>query len=358
VALCLLLALVPSEASSGCTDSAATNFDASADTDDGGCAYNCNALITNTGAPAGARCFIFADGKWPTDLTGAADEGIITVTPGEHWIVQGHPTGGPKLAPAVQSLSDTRFAVVGAGTALDLRYTGLDATASGAGPARIDECKTRACGGGVAASNAKIRIVGCTFSDTSASFGGAVLAVASSTVLIERSTFTKPSGTKGGALFVQDSDLTVLSSSFHRAQAQTQSGGGIWTHGSLVNISDCSFDHCTSGGAPALGDAVYLGCDTGSCQPVMIRGTRFQPFDKEKTAVIGGSWLATVGGCAEHPCEAGFSCSYQNYSLWCDRCPDKTVGQDGLTCLTCEAGKQAAARPSLPPLPRSHLQRQ
>jgi hypothetical protein len=88
-----------------------------------------------------------------------------------------------------------------------------------------------------------------------------------------------------------------------------------------------------------LGDAVYLGCDTGNCQPVMIRGTRFQPFNKEQTAVIDGSWLATVGGCAEHPCEAGFSCSYQNYSLWCDRCPDKTVGQDGLICLPCEAGK-------------------
>ena len=77
VALCLLLALVPSEASSGCTDSAATNFDASADTDDGGCAYNCNTLITSTGAPAGARCFIFADGKWPTDLTGVTESLLL-----------------------------------------------------------------------------------------------------------------------------------------------------------------------------------------------------------------------------------------------------------------------------------------
>ena len=40
----------------------------------------------------------------------------------------------------------------------------------------------------------------------------------------------------------------------------------------------------------------------------------------------------TQGGCQQHPCAVGSSCSYANYSLSCQDCPGQTVGQDGISC--------------------------
>jgi hypothetical protein len=233
-----LLALQRVHGLSGCTDPAATNFVPTAPTDDGSCAYKCDSLKIKTGAPAGAKCFIFTGGQWPVGLTGKAVADVITVPPGERWIVQGKPTGGVKDAPAVPPLTNTRIFVIGASTGLDLRYTGLDATAATTGPPTLSDCSGRSertCGGAVAASNAEVHITGCRIS-SSASYGGAVFAV-ESTILIERSLFSKTQGAKGGALFVKDSSLTVLGSTFDHTHSETQAGGGIWAATSRVNIS-------------------------------------------------------------------------------------------------------------------------
>eukprot|EP01047_Picozoa_sp_COSAG01_P088752 COSAG01_NODE_21038_length_921_cov_1.188564_1_plen_184_part_01 len=68
---------------SGCTDSAADNFEPGAVVDDGGCAYSCEALVARLGAPNGSHCSIYdlAAGTW----TGRPSNGAV---------VQGRPAAG------------------------------------------------------------------------------------------------------------------------------------------------------------------------------------------------------------------------------------------------------------------------
>jgi hypothetical protein len=68
---------------SGCTDSAADNFEPGAVVDDGSCAYSCEALVARLGAPNGTHCSIYdlAAGTW----TGRPSNGAV---------VQGRPAAG------------------------------------------------------------------------------------------------------------------------------------------------------------------------------------------------------------------------------------------------------------------------
>jgi hypothetical protein len=60
------------------------------------------------------------------------------------------------------------------------------------------------------------------------------------------------------------------------------------------------------------------------CGQVLISDRSFTPFDQIKTVYFDTSWLSTVGGCGEHPCATGHSCTYAQYSRNCTACPAST----------------------------------
>jgi Ca2+-binding EF-hand superfamily protein len=56
-------------------------------------------------------------------------------------------------------------------------------------------------------------------------------------------------------------------------------------------------------------------------------------------------------GCSAHPCEPGYSCSYEDYTLRCTQCGESVAGVplisvDGLECISCKAGTEASANRS------------
>ena len=80
-----------------------------------------------------------------------------------------------------------------------------------------------------------------------------------------------------------------------------------------------------------IGGALYL----REPASVKIVETTFTPFvDGSATVFISGR----LGGCAEHPCDPGFSCSYDKYSITCTPCEFPLVSTDGLSCVACLAG--------------------
>eukprot|EP01046_Picozoa_sp_COSAG06_P038060 COSAG06_NODE_4358_length_4332_cov_1.458540_2_plen_585_part_00 len=48
--------------------------------------------------------------------------------------------------------------------------------------------------------------------------------------------------------------------------------------------------------------------------------------------------MNALGGCEQYPCDKGFGCTYQQYSLVCVACPDNSL-TDGISCTPCPAGQ-------------------
>eukprot|EP01043_Picozoa_sp_COSAG02_P085528 COSAG02_NODE_23158_length_728_cov_1.081081_1_plen_188_part_01 len=86
------------DGTSACTDSAASNYNPSASTEDGSCTYGPCPLLNSKLNRSGANCFLAdASGAWAPGWPGANTDpapGSLTLTNSEKWIIQGLP-GAP-----------------------------------------------------------------------------------------------------------------------------------------------------------------------------------------------------------------------------------------------------------------------
>jgi hypothetical protein len=112
-------------------------------------------------------------------------------------------------------------------------------------------------------------------------------------------------GVMGGAIHLEAACMAKLDHVHFQANTALIRGGGISTIMASVDMASCTFAHNQ---AAALGAQVYLE------QPVSVKilDTEFDPFVDGGQAVFFGGRLA---GCTEHPCDPGFSCAYEKYSL-------------------------------------------
>eukprot|EP01049_Picozoa_sp_SAG25_P001092 SAG25_NODE_43_length_19261_cov_111.931218_9_plen_1166_part_00 len=309
--------------STNCTDSAAINFSPGVETDDGSCKYTQDHLRDKE-RKAGATCHIFTNGTWPSGLTGGADaQRTITAPANSPWIVQGKSLcWGSNAHPKAQPIE---YHFVGNTEAdLTLRYVRVKSS-------------NRTKGVGVRLSGAVGTLWAVIFDATnSAQYGGAIYAGEGSTLSVTMGVFSQTSALQGGAIFALSSTLTVSRSTFRATRAQTHGGGAIYAAKCpTVTISGSRFDGCIAEDEKG-GTALFL----VGCSQILISDSSFTPFDQIKTVYFDTSWLSTVGGCSEHPCATGYSCTYTQYSRNCTACPPSTVGTDGLACTFCAPGKE------------------
>ena len=305
--------LSPAESQSGCTDSGASNFLATVTNEDGSCEYVrpvdgvCPQLAQKVGAPVGAKCYMYAQGGdlWGDELASLASTGPQsrkTLTVDGAWIVQGVPqAGGTMLTPQGPELQ-YRFSVGsddgGEGDDLTLRYAKL--TTDGSGQTPSGGCL-------LLQQHAVARLHGVMFTEkaSNARTGGAIYANRSSVLEVAYSVFGASQSLKGGGINADAASVSVTACQFVKAVAMSHEGGGIYCiNCAKVHVVDTVFDGCTANGDKG-GDALAL----ESCTDILIKGTAFIPFNPIKSVYFNSSWLQTVGGCAEHPCEAGFGCT-------------------------------------------------
>ena len=324
-------------ANSGCTDSAATNYDPSISVDDGMCNYTANNLRRVFG-DSSSTCYIRGRQGWPQNLTA---EHTSTIPQQTVWIVQGKPDAGDPLQPGrVAPGTDTDLSMrfdVTSQARLVLRYVKM----VGAPGNGLD-------GGGISAHGATVEVWGSVFNpkDGHPLHGGAIYAKQSS-VTIVWTMFTGTTAVCGGAIYFdhgKGSTLAVAESVFAgavatgiSAQEGSAGGGAIWASEAAITLSAVAFKNCQAKdrlGSSYRGDSLLcLGCTS-----ILINDTTFVPFGKDFTVQYNTSWLATVGGCDEHRCSPGHSCTYSNYSLKCTACPKGTFSTDGLSCAPCAPG--------------------
>jgi hypothetical protein len=122
--------------------------------------------------------------------------------------------------------------------------------------------------------------------------------------------------------------LTVFSCYFEGNTAG-EVGGAIGLELATIAITLSSF---VANQAAVLGAALHID------QPhkVKILETTFDPFVEGALVVFIGGRL---GGCAQHRCDTGHSCSYDEYSLHCAPCPQHQMSVQGLQCESCPAGR-------------------
>jgi hypothetical protein len=340
-ALCALAEEV--EDNSGCTDTAATNFKPLAAVDDGSCEYTCEAL-QRAEQMDGAACHIYRDGAYEPDLKppNATVPGYrsntVIVDAGNSLIVQGLPLSGANGSNPCAQLNDCaqlpfRFQLT-EGASLTVRYVIFHTQYD-----NIPE------GGGVYTNGGKVTMFAVAVDSTLEALEGGVIKALNSVVRVTLALFDGNFGVTGGAVWAKESNLTLNRVTFRKSRGGLHPGGCLWAENcSQVNITGSVFDHCTVETESKTGSALYLaGSDPRyEVHPTdhryLIVETSFTPFDAKTTVACNTSWLSSMGGCAEHPCEAGYGCSYREYSIWCDKCDPKLVGKDGLKCDTCPAG--------------------
>eukprot|EP01047_Picozoa_sp_COSAG01_P068973 COSAG01_NODE_10091_length_2252_cov_3.104041_1_plen_470_part_10 len=314
-----------------CTDSAATNFKRRAVLDDGSCVYT-ETHLRQQERKVLATCHIFDNGAWPAALTGGADAHRAIAAPaGRTWIVQGKPLRGRRASayntqPLVQPLAYRFTASLGAD--ITLRYVLITDSAGIFG--------SQPKGAGLWLSGGVGTLTAVAFDQSiTSSRGGAIYAGESSTLSVTMGVFEQTSAQFGGAIYASLSTLTVSRSTFRATRAQTHGGGAIYADKCPnVTISESRFDGCTAEDEKG-GMALFL----QGCSQILISGSSFTPFDQTKTVYFDTSWLSTVGGCGEHPCATGHSCTYAQYSRNCTACPASTFSTDGIICLPCAAGQ-------------------
>eukprot|EP01043_Picozoa_sp_COSAG02_P035268 COSAG02_NODE_2514_length_8624_cov_12.683050_2_plen_680_part_00 len=123
--------------------------------------------------------------------------------------------------------------------------------------------------------------------------------------------------------------MKISNSIFETNMAGTVGGGiACGPAGVRLEMHENSFTDNT-----ALADGAALYMETPAS--VRISDTVLEPFLPGATTVFISGQL---GGCSEHPCQPGFSCGYDKYSLTCTRCAFPQVSPDGLSCAGCLAG--------------------
>jgi hypothetical protein len=152
-----------------------------------------------------------------------------------------------------------------------------------------------------------------------------------------------------GAIFVTASSVWVVDATFdgnkadeHEFMGTRAGSGSIYSDSSTLDVERATVQNNVALGATPVSrmsyaDAVYVST------PIHIRlaSTTFSPFDPVAgTVAITPGAIAGVlmGGCEQHPCNQGEQCSYANYSVSCDPCPDKSYSDDGVMCRFCDQG--------------------
>eukprot|EP01048_Picozoa_sp_COSAG05_P008680 COSAG05_NODE_673_length_7989_cov_2.973638_7_plen_897_part_00 len=350
----------------GCTDSAATNYQPMANVDRGQCAYNNTILRSKLEAPGDTTVYVYA-GAWPDLLVsqvsvqdGCQNPVTLLVPDNGKWIVQGRPLAGAmKREPAVPRETDGtgvhvqelpyRLKVV-AGGELFLRYAAFKSS--------WDSCFHK--GGFLHADGGTARLTGVLFTRSgntvsTAVTGGGIYAENRATVELTMAVFDHLKTSKGGGIFMDTSTLIVTDSKFIAltATAVPRGGSAIKALGSNIRLDGVDFILCQSGNSVV--DFSENNPDFVPSQPgdpmlgLLIKSTQFDPYKIGGSVFVNSSWAKTVGGCAEHPCEPGFSCQYEKSSLQCTQCALGTFGSDGLKCSPCAAGTQPnSVQPEVP----------
>ena len=341
----------------GCTDSAANNFAAAAGTDDGHCRYDDVAsLKAKLGAQSSAEAYIFG-GKWAPGTGGfkpgfPANQSVIDIETGvpgnpdarngnngasgtwtlvvpaaAYWIVQGKPLeGAPKHRAAIPTdgidaaplpVFEWRVHVSHSAT-LNIRYVRL----RGAWGMRFLQ------GGFIYSNGGTVTATATLFAARScaAQRGGSIYAVNQAVVTLSMVAFGKQDASKGSGVYLDTSTLSITNSTFLKVTSNQapHGGAGVLAVGSHVRLERVVFDHC-GGDASDTNSVIQFSAKDGNlCKQsqdgnpyfchqtgdpdvnLTIIGTAFEPFDKASTVVMNTSWLETVGGCSEHPCDKGY----------------------------------------------------
>jgi predicted outer membrane repeat protein len=121
-------------------------------------------------------------------------------------------------------------------------------------------------GAGIHSSRCGASVSGCTFTNNSASLGGAVFESDSIDTIIEDCTFAGNSALSAGALFLSEGDTTVRNCDFASNSAANAGGGAVYVLKGGPTLESCTFDANTAdlyhGGAlyNDAGNPVMLDC--------------------------------------------------------------------------------------------------
>eukprot|EP01047_Picozoa_sp_COSAG01_P002039 COSAG01_NODE_51_length_31472_cov_106.607083_3_plen_4163_part_00 len=147
--------------------------------------------------------------------------------------------------------------------------------------------------------------------------------------------------TAAGAVFTATGvTMTLIDVAFHRNRADGRSSrgsGAIYTGESTVDISYGSIMNNTAeliGISATHSESLFI----FSPKSIKISYTEFAPLlDGAQTVAINPGNIKGVvqGGCEQHPCAMGESCTHSKFSLSCNKCPHETVGINGIECTNC-----------------------
>ena len=145
-------------------------------------------------------------------------------------------------------------------------------------------------------------------------------------------------GSSGADIILTDSALTANTASPHPEDGGLYGAGAAYTQQAHLRLIDTAVqDNTATGGdtitASNFADSLYIQTPL----TIKVKDSSFAPLLWGGKTVtinprIANPGEVTQGGCKQHPCAVGSSCSYANYSLSCQDCPDQTVGQDGIAC--------------------------
>ena len=162
--------------------------------------------------------------------------------------------------------------------------------------------------------------------------GGAIFAF-ETPLIISNTAFVQNSATdSGGALWVGSTSCVVTDSSLGRNSA-VQMGGAVYATDTLLTAERVNLGNNDA----AHGHALYLHTLTPGWK---VFNTTVVPFIQERSVSTA---LTPLQGCAEHPCDPGYSCVFVNFSLFCHRCAPIMMSSTGLSCELCGPGTTATA---------------
>eukprot|EP01046_Picozoa_sp_COSAG06_P022113 COSAG06_NODE_1694_length_8699_cov_57.094767_1_plen_2376_part_10 len=366
---------------SGCMDDWADNYNSAAEVDEGRCAYTCSRLRERggTGPLVPGGCLVYETNGWQryghnnSAVAGGTFPmtGMFSQVPShETWVMQGLAAPGSTNSTPMNIARYPSPILYEGGGNLTLRhiltpsYSRNDGSVrvyldlkSTAGPASVtiahvlpvssrrlflqagvqarvsDSIIARSVSassfGGAYIMGGGVMFLRVRFEDNEAvATGGGAGMIIDGTGTFASCTFTGNRAAKGAAMYVGDGSATVSNSLF-RDNIATQTGGAIATQGDAVLAITLS----EFLGNEAAGDGAAL--HTTNPLSLKIVDTTFDPFlDGAATVFIAGRLAA----CVEHPCDLGYACSYDKYSITCTPCEYPLVSADGLSCRSCLAG--------------------
>ena len=375
----------------GCTDSWSLSYNPLATGSNGSCAFTCAHLQMQADAPD-AECIIYERTirDWvefnPTQRVIFAIGVPTILQPDKHHLVVG-----------VSTRFGSKLVVDGANLTLrSARMSSLGNAHSPGGACSVSDSHTRldftsftsntgSTGGAIFSDGAVLTVANTGFASNRGTFGGAIHAILS-TLIVEHGVFdSNRADSAGGAIYTVESQLLVASTVFVGNQVTDGNGGAIYVATTSPTVlDDCKFLGSVAGDLAADGAGLYgsqstiivtnsmfkglraagigggayaidsrirvantsfVDCDAtrtnllymGQMAEAMIYNTSFVPFASMygEAVSLGG----VLGGCREHPCDVGHSCTYSAYSLSCQPCVAPTVGQDGIVCSVCAPGE-------------------